>query len=372
MILSEDMYVPVLSWRQGEYQALSFLNPCDKDKIIPLVCIPQVEFDFEMRKDKKTVDEHVRPFVDRFKAKWRSRPAWIALHEKIAGGRMSNGSHVFEYILDGLRSNQAHAAPVLTLESDTDTIAAAARAIDRDRHGAGIRVRLENLMARNPGDDVAKLTRKLSLPLAETDLIIDLRAPNFKPYQHFAKVLIVIFNRLRDLSAYRNLVLVSSAIPDSFGKIAHGVDEIPRHDWLFYKALLAALPNGIRRPVYGDYTIVNPEFKPKDMRMIKPAGKIVYATAATWATCKGPAFRGNEEQMFDHCRIIVSNPQFQFCGADFSYGDRYIAQCAAEKEGPSNLTRWKSVTINHHITMVVNDLANICASPWASLIILTN
>ena len=59
MILSEDMYVPVLSWRQGEYQALSFLNPCDKDKIIPLVCIPQVEFDFEMRKDKKTVDEHL-------------------------------------------------------------------------------------------------------------------------------------------------------------------------------------------------------------------------------------------------------------------------------------------------------------------------
>ena len=28
----------------------------------------------------------------------------------------------------------------------------------------------------------------------------------------------------------------------------------------------------MRRPVFGDYTIVHPEFKPVDMRKIKPAG----------------------------------------------------------------------------------------------------
>ena len=114
---------------------------------------------------------------------------------------------------------------------------------------------------------------------------------------------------LDDLSVFRNLVIVSTAIPDSFGGIARGIDEIPRHDWLFYKALLAALPNGMRRPVYGDYTIVHPEFTPMDMRMIKPAGKIVYTTAETWATCKGGAFRDNREQMHDHCKTIVKQPR---------------------------------------------------------------
>lgn len=209
-----------------------------------------------------------------------------------------------------------------------------------------------------------KLVGKLSLQLKEVDLIIDLRAPNFEPYQQFARALIEILNSYRDLSAYRNLVLISSAIPESYGQIAKGIDEIPRHDWLLYKTLLATLPQGMRRPVYGDYTTVNPEFSLNnlDMRMIKPAGKIIYATPTIWATCKGRAFRGNEKQMIDHCRTIVSDPKFQFRGGDFSDGDQYIAQCAAGETGTSNLTYWKRVMINHHITTVLNDLANYHAS----------
>lgn len=365
MILSEDMYVPVLSWRMGEYQALTSLKDQDKDKVMPLIRIPQVEFDFETERNKKNVDEHVRPFVNRFKIKWGARPAWVALNDKIAKGRMDDGSHIFDYVLDGLHSNGAQAVPVLTLESDVDTVTAVTRSIDRDRHGAGIRIRLEKLMSGDSEDNVIKLAEKISLSLEEIDLIIDLRAPNFEPYQHFTKALIAILNSYRHLSTYRNFVIVSSAIPKSYGQIARGIDEIPRHDWMFYKALLAALPNGMRHPIYGDYTTVSPEFSLNnlDMRMIKPAGKIIYTTPTIWATCKGRAFHDHKKEMIDHCRTVISDPKFQFRGADFSDGDRYIAQCAAGEKGLSNLTYWKRVTINHHITTVVNDLANYYASP---------
>lgn len=219
-------------------------------------------------------------------------------------------------------------------------------------------------MSGNSEDKVLKLVGKLSLQLKEVDLIIDLRAPNFEPYQQFARALIEILNSYRDLSAYRNLVLISSAIPESYGQIAKGIDEIPRHDWLFYKTLHATLPQGMRRPVYGDYTTVNPEFSLNnlDMRMIKPAGKIIYTTPTIWATSKGRAFRDHPEDMIDNCRTIVSDPKFQFQGADFSDGDHYIAQCAAGEKGTSNLTFWKRVMINHHITAVLNDLANYHAS----------
>ena len=363
MILSEKMYVPVLHLRQSEYQALRYLKPRDKDKIMPLICIPDVELDSETWKAKKTVHDHVLPSVGRWTAKWGNRPAWLALHEKIAKGRMNDHSHVFNYILNGLRSEGAHAVPVLTLESDADAITAAAGSIGQDRYGAGIRIHLEKLMSGGSEDSIAKLAKKLLLPLEEVDLIVDLRAPNFKPYQHFAKALINILNGYRDLSVYRNFVIVSSAIPAGFGQIARGIDEIPRHDWLFYKALLAALPSGIRRPNYGDYTTVHPEFKLDiDMRMINPAGKIIYTTPTIWATCKGPGFRKNETQMIDHCKTVMTNPQFQFRGADFSDGDKYIAQCAAGEEGTGNLGRWKRVSINHHITAAVNDLANYYAS----------
>ena len=358
MILSENMYVPALGWRVGEYQALWRLDPRVKDRTMPLVCIPEVGFDFAEWKLKKTVNDHVLPFVNQYRKKWGTRPAWVALHENIAVGRMDNGSHVFDYIFDDLRLHHAHAVPAVSLTSDSDTVAAAARAIGRDGHGAGIRVRLEDLMYREPEKKVIELANELSLPLEEADLIIDLRAPNFEPYQTFANLLIATIYRFDDLSGFRNMVLISTAFPE---RIVRGIDEIPRHDWLFYKNLLATLPNGMRRPVYGDYTVVHPEFTPMDMRIIKPAGKIVYTTAETWATCKGSAFRDNPKQMHDHCETIVNDPKFQFRGPGFSYGDDYIAKCAERLEGPSNLTLWKCITINHHITTAVDNLAKMYA-----------
>ena len=48
MILTKDMYVPALRWRQGEYQALAGLAAAAKDRIVPYVTIPEVEFDFEL------------------------------------------------------------------------------------------------------------------------------------------------------------------------------------------------------------------------------------------------------------------------------------------------------------------------------------
>ena len=123
------------------------------------------------------------------------------------------------------------------------------------------------------------------------------------------------------------------------------------------------MPAGMRRPIYGDHTIVHPEFKALDMRKVKAAGKIVYTTPETWATRKGGAFRDNPAQMHAHCDEVVKDPAFAFRGASFSYGDKYIADCAAMAESPSNLSRWKDVTINHHITTVVDDLATLFGTP---------
>jgi hypothetical protein len=100
-----------------------------------------------------------------------------------------------------------------------------------------------------------------------------------------------------------------------------------------------------------------------DMRKVKAAGKIVYTTPDTWATRKGGAFRDNPGQMHVHCEKIIAEPAFAFKGAGFSYGDKYIADCAMKVENPSNLSRWKDVGINHHITTVAADLAMLFGTP---------
>ena len=362
MYLNENIYVPALRWRQAEYQALLRLKSSVKDQIVPLISIPDVEYDFEQQRPKKTVHEHVSPFLKRYRDKWGQRPAWITFHDAIADGRMDDGTHIIDYVFDGLRKYGANGTPAVPLTSAPSTVAAARSAAVEDGSGSGIVVRIEDLMAPNPRADVVSLARDLGVVLDDTDLIIDLKAPNFEPYGAFATALISAIRRLRDLHDFRNFVLVGTAIPESFSQVSRGTDEIPRHDWLFYRELLLRLPTDMRRPVYGDYTIVHPKFEAKDMRQIKPAGKIIYANDSAWITRKGGSFRDNRMQMYSHCEEVTQDGKFCFRGDHFSSGDAYISQCAARREGPSSLGRWKEVAINHHISLVVEDLASLSAA----------
>lgn len=361
MILTSDMYVPALRWRQGEYQALSRLTKPAKELIVPLITIPEIEFDFEEWRPKKSVHEHVHPFAARYKAKWGKHPAWIGVHKSIVDKLMDDGRDIFTYVFDELRAFEANAIPSIPLGADKDIIRAVRTIAVTDSQGIAISVRLEDLMKPSLSVRLHALASALGAEMADTDLIIDLGAPNFEPYEVFASALIAALLKLDDLNSFRNFVLIGTAIPETFKDITKGAGEIPRHDWMFYQALVARLPKGMRPPNFGDYTIVHPDFKPVDMRKIKSAGKIVYTTSRSWSVQKGGSFRDNPGQMHDHCATIIRSGVFK--GAGFSNGDDYIAKCAVRQEGPSNQTRWKDVAINHHITHVLDDLATLGGAP---------
>lgn len=361
MILTKDMYVPALRWRQGEYQALARLETAAKNRIVPYVTIPEVEFDFELWQPKKTVQEHVHPFAARFNAKWGQRPAWVSVHPSISGKPMGDGRDIYTYVFEALRAFQANAIPAVPLDASAPMAASVAAIVATDGLGAAIAVRLEDLMKPDARTRIVALASSPGLSLTEVDLVIDLGAPNFEPYNAFAGALIAAVQKLGDLHTFRNFVVIGTAIPETFKDVAKGADQLPRHDWLFYQALLGQLPARMRQPNYGDYTIVHPEFAPVDMRKIKSAGKLVYTTATDWEVRKGGAFRDNPGQMHDHCASIVESGRFS--GAEFSIGDDYIAKCAARTAKPSNQPWWKFVTINHHITHVLDDLATFCGVP---------
>ena len=46
-MFTQRHYVPVLKWKQGEYQALYRLSNAVKDNLTPLLEIPPIGFDFE-------------------------------------------------------------------------------------------------------------------------------------------------------------------------------------------------------------------------------------------------------------------------------------------------------------------------------------
>ena len=361
MILTRDMYVPSLRWRQGEYQALARLAAATKDRVVPYITIPEVEFDFELWQPKKTVQAHVHPFAARFNAKWGRRPAWVGVHPSISAKPMGDGRDILTYVFEALRAFQASAVPAVPLDASPSMVASVRAIVATDELGVAIAIRLEDLMKPDARTRIEALAASHGVLLDEVDLIIDLGAPNFEPYNAFAGALIAAMRRLGDLNAFRNFVVIGTAIPETFRDVARGADQLPRHDWLFYQVLLSRIPAGMRQPNFGDYTIVHPEFAPVDMRKIKSAGKLVYTTPTEWEVRKGKALRDNPDQMHDHCASIVASGKFS--GDGFSSGDDYIAKCAARAKGPSNQPWWKFVTINHHITHVLDDLARFDVAP---------
>ena len=55
----------LLRWRQGEYEALFRLGSPQKDAILPLIEILKPDYDFEQRKPKRDLDEHLKLFGKR-------------------------------------------------------------------------------------------------------------------------------------------------------------------------------------------------------------------------------------------------------------------------------------------------------------------
>lgn len=361
MALQMNHYVPSVRWRLGEYQALLALKDAAKLRIVPLITIPSIEYDFEEERPKNTVHDHVKPFPKRYKDKWGTRAAWIDIDKSLHADTMADGQDVVSYVFDGLRKFKATAVPVVTIGTDADVKARIVKTVAIDKRGIGLRARFEDIMRPTFMQSARDLIKEFGVSVSEVDLLLDLGAPSYEPYATFSGALIAALRRLADLPQFRNFVLIGTAIPQSFADITKKGAELPRHDWLFYKEFVSLLTDNVRRPNYGDCTIVHPSADlGLDFRKVKAPGKVIYSTSGKYAVYKGGAFRGNEEQMHGHCENVVKNPAFQ--GSNFSYGDEYISLCAERQAKPSTLTRWKTVGINHHITQVLDDLATLLAA----------
>lgn len=361
MKVTSRTYVPGLKWRMGEYQALHRLSDEAKRRVVPLLTIPPIEYDFEERKPKKTVQQHVAPFPKRFKLKWHPYPAWVDVDSSLQKTTMDSGLNVFAHVFTELRGFSAPVVPVASLDNDSEIVSTISDIIRFDRRGVALRARLAHIMRSTFSSEAKALLATLGATTSSTDLIVDLGTPGYEPYDVFALALISALERISTLSEFRSFVLIGTAIPDSLKEIDVPGGDVERHDWLFYTKLLELMPRKMRRPAYGDYTIVHPEFVALDMRKIKPAGKVVYTAPKFWAIRKGGSFRDNRGQMHGHCDYLTKAAYFR--GETYSDGDETIMRCARHEIGPSSLTKWKEVGISHHIMHALEDLATLGGTP---------
>ena len=308
MILS-NQYVPFLKWRQSEYQALFKLKKEVKDLIIPYIIMPPIEYDFEEKRLKKTIQEHIEPMPKRLKEKWGSRLALLDFHESIEQEIMDSGENVIKYLYTRALAMGCKLIPVVSLKKSNWYLQEIKSIIKTQNCGLAFRLSLEDLHNPKLNSDIVQILNFFDLTTSDIDLIIDLRTPDkFEPYPLFSNLIFMKINKINNLKSYRSFIIAAHSLNLREVKQPGGL--FTRHEWMLYPYFINKFKDKL--PTFGDYTTDNIEFlPPMDMRKVSPSAKLIYTLPQHWQVLKAKAFRGNEIQMVSLCTNIVSLPGYK-------------------------------------------------------------
>lgn len=366
MTFNHMHYVPCLKWKMGEYHAVSKLADLTKEAITPLIEAPGLEWDFEEKKNKKTIEEVLPSFSKRICDKWR-KTCFIDVQKNLQHfTRMTDGQYPEVYVFNELRAKECQAIPVIEIESDLSYtrkayLTAIKSILNQDGMGVSLRVNIEQIAKASFKEDLSNLMSVLAINFQSCDLILDLVAPNYIPIDGISMLLSKMMGQIPNLSEWRTVVILGSSFPGTMAGVTPGLSILPRHEWSFYKKLVDLLNHAkVRLPSFGDYPIAHPKTPNIDMRMIKPSATIRYTCEDGWCLVKGGIYRDDPKQFYALSKQLVVSKYFS--GAKYSHGDAAIENCANKLGGPGSLTSWREYGTNHHVEYVVQDIAKFYAA----------
>lgn len=359
----QPTYVPVLKGKEGEYGALEALPNDIRTRLMPLIEIPDVPYDYTNEGSAKSLDDHLSGTARRLKKCCQRSPLFIDLPWFEGEERLSDGRIALAAVLSDCASQGVRAVPVVSRKKSADYLTAAGRYSAEADSGACIR-----LLVADFGEDIdveAEVHRLLDgLGAADTssiDLVLDLEDLGLDTARA-ALVARSVFSMIPAKDEWRRIILVAASFPEDLSDVdAATVTTLPRREWDLWKTLQkrpGLLPR--RDLIFGDYGIAHPVTKELDPRTMRMSASIRYTTTKNWLVLKGRNVRQyGFDQYFELCKELVTRTEYS--GAPFSWGDRYISDCADGITGPGNATTWRKVGTNHHITLIADQIANLRA-----------
>lgn len=359
MNFGHSHYLPCLRWKQGEYQAVWRLPAWTKEKFTPLIEIPEIGWDFEEKRDKKTIDEHLTDFVlKKMYKKWGIRSCFVDLGLLDLSERMANGIHPLRYVFDDCRKFMCPAVPVTALDREGAYQQEIKEILTKDKRGVCLRISIEEAAKSSFVKKIDSLLSEFGIKHNDCDFILDLGAPNFEPLEGFTKTIQAIVNRIPCLERWRTFSILGTSFPETMGAMKLGINILPRYEWQLYKRMVANFKKAnLRLPTFSDYAISHPNALELDMRVVKPSATIRYTVEDHWCIVKGKNIRDYGSAQYFQLSKNVMDSRY-FCGPAFSWGDRYIQEWATRKRNKTSLTIWRQVGTNHHIEAVTQHIAN--------------
>jgi hypothetical protein len=359
--MSKNLYVPILKWKGGEKAAIEQLPPYIQERILPLFEIPKIDYDYDKKMPKKTLDSHLKNFGAEAKKIWKvNQPFFIDLGiYSLSDYRLINGESPINSLTMDIRKHGLRSIPVTGLKRSFSYQEDIKSIIKKDDSGVCIRITSNDFV--NLEKKLIEFITELSITPSDTDIIIDLE---YVVPREEVKNLIAVRHALGEINrvmGWRSIILCSTSIPEFLPpapKEENSFIRIPRSDKILWSLLN---DNSV---TFGDYGVANPKILDIDPKKLTVSANIRYTSTDDFIISKGSSIRKKGwGQIIPMAQELITLKEY--CGMDYSEGDKYIWYTANEllfnKDGSiktGNSETWRTIGTNHHIIFVVNELSN--------------
>ncbi len=162
---------------------------------------------------------------------------------------------------------------------------------------------------------------------------------------------------LQEIAPWRHIIFQGTHYPE-VNPAKDGKAEIwPRNEWVAWREAVRFDPTTAEHMIFGDYAADSAKmsFGGGGAPAIR---HIRYTTPGTWRIQRAVKDGSDAQRMHGVYKAIADSEDFS--GEGFSTADAFIANGAqSAAASPGNSTTWRQLNTTHHITQVVNDIAEV-------------
>ena len=368
-------YTPILKWKKAEARALRDLESNQKNAIQPLLEFIRKTKQVEENGKKVTVSVSDNELLNELSS---SIPQEILLswgdgRPFFADFTLITPTKVRALFSAALIRKSSRLSlmpiPVININADLTEYIKYIISLTNEYLGSEICVRFSkadiensNLLETVLGDFI----KEYKLMPSDISILIDLKEDtSSESYRKALKAL----SKIVLLDDYKNVIVASGAFPEDMSEVTDENNRLKRADWFNWSQNKTGEHGLSRYPAFADYTIRHPIYNEQAMHH-RATATIKYTLHNEWWFFKG------KRSKYDMClaNASVLRKQSEFFGRDFSSGDTYIddkglyfsdymieLQNKPNKKigGTGNATTWICAGINHHVAVVVDQIANL-------------
>lgn len=276
--VQSNTYVPILSTKTGERQAISELDDGVMQRIVPIFVVKGPDWDYARGKPKKEMGEHLSQSLPGLAKAMAGHACFIDARE-LADEKVEGTQHPLNYAVEIFRAEDCEVVPVVSPNSTVEYRSAVQECIAEAweiciRLGVG-----EWEHVTNAASAVFSLISSLGATVSTTHLVFDCGLFDPGAARHFANS---VLPSLAYPEEWASITFAASSMPRQM-PAGNGMHEVARPEWAFYEGELVGSGSGVRIPSFGDYGVESAVPPSEiDPRFLNPSNNLRYLTGDKW------------------------------------------------------------------------------------------